>query len=66
MSVPVSPLFSVMSRPKIKSQRSQDVPHSAHQSEKSKHYHARVIGGDRAVLDLNPTKAPSNETTVTT
>ena len=65
MSVPVSPLYSVMSRPKPKrSTKSQEVPHSAHQSEKSKHYHARVIGGQRAVDEMNPTDTPPNSMTV--
>jgi hypothetical protein len=45
-----------------KSTLSQEVPHSGHQSERSKHYHARVIGTDseRAVDKLNPTDAKSN------
>ena len=68
MSVPVSPLFSVTkrpvatNRPKLTSDaltpstRSQEVPHSGHQAERSQHYHARVVGGDgqRAVSQLNP------------
>jgi hypothetical protein len=41
---------------------SQDVAHSGHQSDKSKHYHARIVGGDgkRAVEQLNPTQARAN------
>lgn len=66
MSVPVSPLYSVQSRPVAKrSTKSQEVPHSAHQSERSKHYHARVIGGQRAVDEMNPTRTPPNSMTVT-
>ena len=78
MSVPVSPLFSVEKRPvpknnpKLnteisnsegkKSLKSQEVPHSGHQSERSQHYHARVVGTntERAVDKLNPTSAKSN------
>jgi len=65
MSVPVSPLYSVQSRPVAKrSTKSQEVPHSAHQSERSKHYHARVIGSGRAVEAMNPTKTPPNSMTI--
>jgi hypothetical protein len=40
-----------------RSTKSQDVPHSGHQSEQSKHYHARVVGTNqqRVVDSLNPT-----------
>lgn len=69
MSVPVSPLFSVTDRPVAKTNPkgnsetlSQDVSHSGYQSDKSKHYHARVVGGnaERAVDKLNPTSARDN------
>jgi len=65
MSVPVSPLYSVQSRPRPKrSTKSQEVVHSAHQSERSKHYHAHVVGSGRAVEAMNPTKTPPNALTV--
>ena len=68
MSVPVSPLFSVTKRPvatnkpKLTSDaltpstKSQEVPHSGHQSEQSQHYHAKIVGTntERAVSKLNP------------
>jgi hypothetical protein len=79
MSVPVSPLYTVESRPVARtnpkgntqtlsnseahrSLKSQAVPHSGHMSEKSKHYHARIVGTntERAVDGLNPTTARPN------
>jgi hypothetical protein len=45
-----------------KSLKSQEVAHSGHMSEKSKHYHARIVGTNtqRAVDELNPTTARPN------
>jgi hypothetical protein len=63
MSVPVSPLYSVEKRPEPKSStKSQLVAHSGHQSEQSKHYHARVVGTNqqRVVDSLNPTDTIPN------
>lgn len=46
----------------LQSLKSQQVPHSGHMAEQSKHYHARIVGGntERAVDKLNPTKAVAN------
>jgi len=78
MSVPVSPLYSVEKRPvartvpkantqisnseDTKSLKSQEVPHSGHMAERSKHYHAKIVGtnSERAVNELNPTSARPN------
>jgi hypothetical protein len=59
MSVTVSPLYSVVSRPQPrKSTKSQSVPHSAFQDQRSQHYHEHVVGTER---ELNPTRQPSIE-----